>query len=69
MLNNCCIWVAVSSQYTGERINSNICKADRWILTEGHLHDVGDEVCALLVTICMIADYTKHKLRDRYSDE
>uniref|UniRef100_A0A915PR29 Mediator complex subunit Med12 domain-containing protein n=1 Tax=Setaria digitata TaxID=48799 RepID=A0A915PR29_9BILA len=61
--------IILSSQYTGERINLNICKADRWILTEGHLHDVGDEVCALLVTICMIADYTKHKLRDRYSDE
>ncbi|KAM3728669.1 Mediator of RNA polymerase II transcription subunit [Dirofilaria immitis] len=60
--------IILSSQYTGERVSSNICKADRWILTEGHLHDVGDEVCALLVTICMIADYTKHKLRDRYSD-
>uniref|UniRef100_A0A0R3RTH3 Med12-LCEWAV domain-containing protein n=1 Tax=Elaeophora elaphi TaxID=1147741 RepID=A0A0R3RTH3_9BILA len=61
--------IILSSQYTGERISSNICKADRWILTEGHLHDVGDEVCALLVTICMIADYTKHKLRDRFSDD
>ncbi|EJD75155.1 hypothetical protein LOAG_17646 [Loa loa] len=61
--------IILSPQYTGERISSNICKADRWILTESHLHDVGDEVCALLVTICMIADYTKHKLRDRYSDD
>lgn len=67
--SNYYIRVSVSPQYTGERICSNICKADRWVLTEGHLHDVGDEVCALLVTICMIADYTKHKLRDRYSDE
>uniref|UniRef100_A0A0R3QY35 WAPL domain-containing protein n=1 Tax=Brugia timori TaxID=42155 RepID=A0A0R3QY35_9BILA len=61
--------IILSPQYTGERISSNICKADRWILTEGHLHDIGDEVCALLVAICMIADYTKHKLRDRCSDE
>lgn len=61
--------IILSPQYTGERISSNICKADRWILTEGHLHDIGDEVCALLVAICMIADYTKHKLRDRCSDD
>ncbi|VDN01453.1 unnamed protein product [Thelazia callipaeda] len=61
--------IILSPQYTGERIISNISKADRWILTESHLHDVGDEVCSLLVTICMIADYTMNKLRDRYSDD
>ncbi|VDN21465.1 unnamed protein product [Gongylonema pulchrum] len=61
--------IILSTQYTGERINWSTSQADRWILTGGHLHDIGDEVSSLLVTICMIADFTKNKLRDRFSDE
>lgn len=63
----------VCKSYAGERGGGRSSSvsggfADRWILSEGHLHDIGDEVCNLLVTICMIADYTKNKLRDRFDE-
>lgn len=42
--------------------------ADRWVLSGGHLHDISDAIFDLLFTICLLADYTKNKLRDRIEE-
>ncbi|VDN57047.1 unnamed protein product [Dracunculus medinensis] len=43
--------------------------ADRWVLSGGHLHDISDAIFDLLFTICLLADYTKNKLRDRIEEK
>lgn len=60
----------VSPIYTGEREPRKCVSgmADKWALSAGHLHDIGEAIFELLFTICIIADYTKNKLRDRIDE-
>ncbi|VDM39691.1 unnamed protein product [Toxocara canis] len=63
--------IVLSSMYTGEREPRKCVSgmADKWALSAGHLHDIGEAIFELLFTICIIADYTKNKLRDRIEDK
>ncbi|VDK42731.1 unnamed protein product [Anisakis simplex] len=63
--------IILSSLYTGEKEPRKHLSgmADKWALSEGHLHDIGESMFELLLTISIIADYTKNKLRDRIEDK
>uniref|UniRef100_A0A915CBV2 Mediator complex subunit Med12 domain-containing protein n=2 Tax=Parascaris univalens TaxID=6257 RepID=A0A915CBV2_PARUN len=63
--------IVLSPIYTGEREPRKCVSgmADKWALSAGHLHDIGEAIFELLFTICIIADYTKNKLRDRIDDK
>ncbi|MFH4978159.1 hypothetical protein AB6A40_004868 [Gnathostoma spinigerum] len=62
--------VVLSDAYKGEGGSHKHVsgQADRWILSIGHLYDVGDAIFELLCTICVLADYTRNKLRDQIDD-